>query len=237
MKTNSALAAACLTLIITALAGCSADSKSPTEMVQSLQPTDLNAHAVLAIKQVVINRIAVMPIIGDVPFGGEPLAAGAADDITAEVYQQISAGAWTLVPQSRVMQAVQALPPVIGANLDETAIQVGEALSADAVLYGKVTQYQERVGAEYSAERPASVAFTLKLVDMKSKVIVWTARFSRTQQPLGANFFNLPSFLQNKGQWVQARDIAREGVTEAITNLRGSLFTQPNPAAPAPAAQ
>ncbi|HKN01967.1 MAG TPA: hypothetical protein VJX23_15730 [Candidatus Binataceae bacterium] len=237
MKTNSALAATCLALIIVALAGCSAGSKSPTQMVQDLQPTDLNAHAVLAIKQVVINRIAVMPIIADVPFGGEQLAAGAADTITAEVYQQTSGGSWTLVPQNRVMQEVQALPPVTGANLDTTAIQVGEALSADAVLYGKVVRYQERVGADYSAERPASVAFTLKLVDMKTKVILWTARFARTQQPLGANFFNLPNFLQNKGQWLQAGDIAREGVTEAITNLRNSLYTQPNPASPSPSAQ
>ena len=86
----------------------------------------------------------------------------------------------------------------------------------------------ERIGADYSAEQPASVAFSLKLLDMKSRQVVWTARFSKTQQPLANNFFNLPNFLQNKGQWVRAADIANEGVNQAIANLLESLSVTPH---------
>jgi hypothetical protein len=85
----------------------------------------------------------------------------------------------------------------------------------------------ERVGAEYSADRPASVAFSLKLLDMKSKQVVWNAKFSKTQQPLGTNFFNLPTFLENKGQWVLASELASDGVGQALENLRSSLGIAP----------
>lgn len=123
------------------------------------------------------------------------------------------------------MQAVQQTQS--GGNLDDAAIQVGKATGADAVLYGTVERYVERVGAEYSADKPASVAFSLKLLDMKSRQVVWNAKFSKTQQPLGTNFFNLPTFLENKGQWVLASELASDGVGQALENLRSSLGIPP----------
>ena len=197
-------------------------SAPDAKIVQQFQSTDLSSHAVRSIRQVEVNNLAIMPIVAAVPFGGDPLAPGAADTITADIYRQAS-GTWKLVPQGAVMQAVQQTQS--GANLDDAAIQVGQATGADAVLYGSVERYVERVGAEYAADKPASVAFSLKLLDMKSKQVVWSARFSKTQQPLGTNFFNLPTFLENKGQWVLASELASDGVEQAVGNLRSSLGT------------
>lgn len=203
-------------------------SAPDTKIVEQFQSKDLTTHAVRSIRQVSVNNLAIMPIVAAVPFGGDPLAPGAADTLTADIYRQAS-GTWKLVAQGAVMQAAQQTQS--GANLDDAAIHVGQATGADAVLYGSVERYVERVGAEYAADKPASVAFSLKLLDMKSKQVVWSAKFSKTQQPLGTNFFNLPTFLENKGQWMLASELASAGVAQACENLRSSLGITPTPPA------
>jgi hypothetical protein len=235
LRVNLATALAIACAIALVLSACSAgpgDGSSPdAKIVEQFQSKDLSSHAVRSIRQVAVNNLAIMPIVAAVPFGGDPLAPGAADTITEDIYRQAS-GTWKLVPQGAVMHAAQQTQS--GANLGDAAIQVGHATGADAVLYGSVERYVERVGAGYSADKPASVAFSLKLLDMKSKQVVWTAEFSKTQQPLGTNFFNLPTFLENKGQWVLASELANDGVGQAIESLRDSLGIAPNqPAASA----
>jgi hypothetical protein len=230
---TTALTIACaIALLLSACSAGPGDASSPdAKIVEQFQSKDLNSHAVRSIRQVTVNNLAIMPIVAAVPFGGDPLAPGAADTITEDIYRQAS-GTWKLVPQGAVMHA--AAQTQSGANLDDAAIQVGHATGADAVLYGSVERYVERVGAEYAADKPASVAFSLKLLDMNSKQVVWSAKFSKTQQPLATNFFNLPTFLENKGQWVLASELANDGVGQAIENLRSSLGIAPNqPAASA----
>jgi peptidoglycan-synthase activator LpoB len=235
IRVNRALALTITCAIALVLSACSVrpggGSSPDAKIMQQFQSKDLSSHAVRSIRQVEVNNLAIMPIVAAVPFGGDPLAPGAADTLTADIYRQAS-GTWKLVPQGAVMQAAQQTQP--GVNLDEAAIQVGQATGAEAVLYGNVERYVERVGAEYAADKPASVAFSLKLLDMKSKQVVWTAKFSKTQQPLGTNFFNLPTFLENKGQWVLASELASDGVEQAVGNLRSSLGMAPvQPAASA----
>jgi|SRR5581483_9649867 len=233
MKTTAILAmAAAMALAVAACPAVPNQNLPDAKLVQQFQPRDLSTHSVRSIRQVTIDRVAVMPIVAAVPFGGDPLAPGAADVITADAYQQAS-GAWKVVPQNQVMRAVANVPS--GVSLDDAALQVGQAVGADAVLYGTVERYVERVGVGYAADKPASVAFSLKLVDMKSKQVVWTGRFSKTQQPLSSNIFNLPTFLENKGQWVKANELAKEGVAQAIDNLRASLGSAPGGRAPSPA--
>ncbi|MBV8138539.1 MAG: hypothetical protein JO121_23360 [Deltaproteobacteria bacterium] len=229
----AALTIACaLALLLSACsAGPGAASSPDAKIVEQFQSKDLSSHAVRSIRQVTVNNLAIMPLVAAVPFGGDPLAPGATDTITEDIYRQAS-GTWKLVPQGAVMHA--AVQTQSGANLEDAAMKVGHATGADAVLFGSVERYVERVGAEYAADKPASVAFSLKLLDMKSKQVVWNAKFSKTQQPLGTNFFNLPSFLENKGQWVLASELANDGVGQAIENLRSSLGISPNqPAAAA----
>jgi hypothetical protein len=236
LRMNRAVALTITCAMALVLAACSETpggaSAPDAKIVQQFQSRDLTTHAVRSIRQVTVNNLAIMPMVAAVPFGGDPLAPGAEDTITEDIYRLASSGTWKLAPQGLVMHAAQQSQP--GANLDDVAIQVGQATGADAVLYGSVERYLERVGAEYAADKPASVAFSLKLLDMKSKQVVWTARFSKTQQPLGTNFFALPTFLENKGQWVLASELASNGVEQALENLRGSLGIAPNqPAASA----
>ena len=84
-------------------------------------------------------------------------------------------------------------------NLDENALKLGHDVSADGVIYGTVERYQERVGMDYSAASPASVSFSLKFVDLKSKQVVWTAKFAKSQAALSQNLFDLANFVQRSG--------------------------------------
>lgn len=190
--------------------------------------TGLDVHAVRSIKQVIIHKIAVMPLIDSPDQVDKSLPPGSSESITAQLYAQATVlGGWGVVPQDDVGDAMQQLPPTTSANMDANALALGKKLAADGVLYGSVNKYRERVGFEYSAQTPAAVAFTLSFVDEHSGQIVWTAKYAREQKALTENIFDLPHFIANKGRWVRAHDITQEGVEAALSNLYSKLTIQP----------
>jgi hypothetical protein len=190
---------------------------------------DLKTHAVHGIKTLTIDRIAVMPLIEAAPDKAEGIAAGGTDAITAQLYSQSAvSGGWAVVPEDDVLAAMQKFPPSTPANLDDNALRLGHDVSADGVLYGSVQRYQERVGADYAADKPASVIFSLKFVDIKNQQVVWTANFSKTQKALSENMFDFANFVQRSGRWVRANEISLEGVQEAVADLHGDLNLQQN---------
>jgi hypothetical protein len=190
--------------------------------------TGLNVQAVRSIKQVIIHKIAVMPLIDSPDQIDKELPPGSSESVTALLYAQATViGGWQVVPQDDVGDAMQQLPPTTQANMDANALALGKKVAADGVIYGSVNKYRERVGFEYSAQTPAAVAFTLNFVDEHSGQIVWTAKYAREQKALTENIFDLPHFIQNKGRWVRAHDVAQEGVNAALTNLYSKLTIQP----------
>jgi TolB-like protein len=190
--------------------------------------TGLNVQAVRSIKQVIIHKIAVMPLTDSPDQIDKELPPGSSESVTALLYAQATViGGWQVVPQDDVGDAMQQLPPTTPTNMDANALALGKKLAADGVIYGSVNKYRERVGFEYSAQTPAAVAFTLNFVDEHSGQIVWTAKYAREQKALTENIFDLPHFIQNKGRWVRAHDIAQEGVNAALTNLYSKLTIQP----------
>ena len=224
-----------LVLVVAALwlaSGCTtiaADAVNSTTgaVSDAINQRDVKSHAVRSIKTITINRVAVMPLVEDP--AGEPLAPGAAEAISAELYSQVAvAGGWDPIPEQDVADAMQKMPPTTLGNLDQNALKLGHDVSADGVLYGTVERYQERVGMDYSAASPASVSFSLKFVDLKSKQVVWTAKFAKSQAALSQNLFDLANFVQRSGRWVRAHEIAQEGVKEAVADLHGDLNLSQN---------
>ncbi len=210
--------AACTPVIYSA-----ADSTAQT--VKGFIPSgDLQAHAVRSIKQVKVDRIAVMPVVANPGTNGDVVADGGPDAVTAELYTQVAlAGGWDVVPQDDVVRAMTNLPPTTPQNLDENAIKLGHALSVDGVLYGVLERYREREGLDYAAASPASVAFALKFVDMQTKQVVWSAKFAKAQKALAQNVFELANFVQHQARWVRAHEIAQDGVALAVADLHGNL--------------
>ncbi|MGO9451389.1 MAG: hypothetical protein ACLQDV_10165 [Candidatus Binataceae bacterium] len=191
--------------------------------IANLTPKDVKTKSIPTIKQITINRIAVMPIIDD-PKGGQPLSPGASDAITAELYSQVAvAGGWQVIAQDDVSQALQQMPPATPATLDANALILGRMVSADGVLFGEVQRYQERVGIDDTESKPAAVTFTLKFLDMQRKQVVWTAQFAKSQKSFAQSVTSLVNFVQKEGRWVHAQEVAEVGVQEAVADLHRNL--------------
>ena len=226
-----------LALTLTAPAGSSNSNLSPSQMwhgtVESLplvgKDPSLELHSVRAVRTVKVHRVAVMPVIDHPNATGETIEDGAAESITADVWGRMTlVSGWEVVPESDVRGVMQQLPPTTLANMQDNAMKLGRQLSADAVVYGTVTRYEERVGSDYAAKSPAAVAFALHLVDIHNGVVLWTARYARQQEALTQNIFNVGNFLANRGRWVHANDLAQRGVEEALDDLASKLgYTLP----------
>jgi TolB-like protein len=118
-----------------------------------------------------------------------------------------------------------ALDPTAMASTDDAerhlVQQMGQQLSADAVLVGRLYRYKERVGTKYAADSPASVAFDLNLVSVADGRLLWSGSFDETQQALNENLFLLGSFLKRKGTWITADEMAVTGLANLIEKLPG----------------
>jgi len=202
---RSSLAALCVVL----LAGCSLLGRGP------------------AIDER-INLIAVMPIEREEPASavastGPPrLAPGAERVVTAEVYSVLaSSSIWRFVPDLTVTQALVKLDTK--GPLQTRAQALGKAVGADGVLYGTVSRYRERVGTEFGAREPASVAFTLSLVSVSTGKVLWTRTFDETQESLSSNLLNWWQFWRGGPRWFTAEEFTHLGVERLLDNLAGQL--------------
>ena len=84
---------------------------------------------------------------------------------------------------------------------------IGEMVYADAVMMSRLQRYRERVGDEWGAKSPASVAFILDLVDVRRGDIVWSARFDETQKSLSESIFSLGDIGAARRALVERRSI------------------------------
>ncbi len=171
-----------------------------------------------------VEVLAVMPVEPAAPAGsavGEPeprLTADAARILTAQLYGVLSARPrWRLVPDLAVAEALRGIDA--SQPLEVRARALGQATGADAVLYGTVSRFVERVGTDVGVERPASVSFALKVVLTGSGAIVWQRSFDRTQRPLALNLFQWWMFWRAGPRWLRAQELARLGVEELVEDL------------------
>jgi hypothetical protein len=131
---------------------------------------------------------------------------------------------WRIVSDREVREVTAKMAT---GQLKKQAGKVGSEVHADAVLFGRVIRFNERVGAAGGVKSPASVAFDLFLLDVKMGDIIWSARFRETQEPLSENILALGKFAQRRARWLTAEELAREGIKKVILKLHRTLY--PNP--------
>jgi len=188
--------------------------------LQSKHSSDLEARK--------IRRIAVLPPSSatGVPSAKVPLGAQA-DQRTSEreaperlaklVYSaMVALPNWQVISENEVREVEQSL-----GNVPEAARlrRIGEMVYADAVIVGRMLRYRERVGDEWGAKSPASVAFILDLVDVRRGDVIWSARFDETQKPLSENIFALGEISQRGIRWLTANQLMEEGVRKSVGQL------------------
>jgi hypothetical protein len=111
--------------------------------------------------------------------------------------------------------------PTLLVSMEETtpldmAVLLGREIGVDYVVAGNVWRYSERVGSALGVAEPASVAFSLYLVDAAEQKAVWQANFNETQQSLSENLLKAPAFFKRGAKWLTAKQLARHGIEEML---------------------
>jgi len=192
--------------------------------VETTHSSDLDARR--------IRRIAVIPqAVSAEPKPKIPFTSVSANDPDQDapdaiLARQVSAtmtpmSGWQIVSESEVRDVT---PSSNEGNELARLRRIGEMVYADAILRGRVTRYHERVGNELGAKSPASVSFTLDLVDVRRGDTIWSARFDETQRSLSENIFAIGDVMSQGGlKWLSAEQLMREGVKKAVAQLHEAL--------------
>jgi len=196
--------------------------------LESRHSTDLESRR--------IRRIAVVPptalsgaaqskvLLGTTP---EPkVPERDAGELLARITYSVTSAMpnWQIVSDREVREVAETLSPAADAA---RLRQIGQGVYADAVLTGRIQRYRERIGDEWGAKSPASVAFVLDLVDVRRGDIIWTARFDETQKSLSENIFALGDIGQRGVRWLSAEQLTQEGVKKSIAQLHQIIGRPP----------
>lgn len=103
--------------------------------------------------------------------------------------------------------------------LIEVLLAVGRELNADVVAVGYVYRYRERVGYDYAAERPASVAYEIHLLSVKDGISLWRGIFDHTQKSLMEDVFQASTFFRGGAKWLTARELSKLGMDEIFKSF------------------
>jgi TolB-like protein len=141
-----------------------------------------------------------------------------AAELLARITYSVMSGLpnWRIVSDNEVREVSQTIS---AAGEAARLRQLGEMVYADAVIVCRVRRFRERVGDEWGAKSPASVAFVLELVDVRRGDVVWSASFDETQKSLSENIFAIGEISARGVRWLTAEQLAQEGVKKAVAQL------------------
>ena len=101
---------------------------------------------------------------------------------------------------------------------------LGVKLKADYVIVGTVWRFSERGSVQRDSMSPASVAFTVYLVDVPTGKTLWSDTFDKTQQSLSENILGAAEFFKQGAKWLSAEKLARYGARNMVTKLQKRLY-------------
>ncbi len=187
-----------------------------------------------------VGKIAVLPmdrasvrpgqeaptcILTDKVVDAEEIAPEVADRATGKLFSLLQGDSrFALIPKGQCMGFLQTL---IATDVRASQIRMLQAFGrengADAVLYGQLLRFRERVGGNYAAKSPASVAFTLTLIRVRDGAIIWSKAFDETQEALSDNLFKLSFYRKTGMKWATADELLSYGLEQAVEELRRRL--------------
>jgi hypothetical protein len=203
-----------LAVVAIVLPGCAA--KRPPELPKPVGP---------------IRVLAVLDIEPGVP-GPTAEEAKAPPRVPPEAGRAVTGQIYGVLANRRDFRFVPDLavadvtrdPAVRGAaSLIDRARALSKAVTTDAVLFGTVSRFDERVGTRYGATSPASVAFDLALLETATGEIIWRGQFAETQEPLTSNVLQIWMFWRGGPRWLTARELTRLGVERLFNDMRKAV--------------
>lgn len=191
------------------------------EIDKSLRP---KRAAVLPFQAVMteeeLGNTVACPICGAVYFGGKIAEGGekVIEGLFIEKLQNIKE--IEILPQDKVAGVYKRInTESLKMTLPKIISKTGKELEADVVAIGFVFRYMERIGYDYSVEKPASVAFEINFINPKDGSIIWRGVFDKTQKSLMEDVFQIASFYKGGGKWLTARELAGQGMNQVFKTL------------------
>lgn len=144
--------------------------------------------------------------------------------VTAQVYRYLSEQTtYLVVPDVTVVDTLTTPELRRAIGQQERAIQLGKAVGADGVLFGRVDRYEQRVGTAYGASKGAAVKFSIGLLSPNTGEVVWEGEFEDAQEALASNIFDWWMFWDAGPRWLSASELAGLGVDRLLDECRQSL--------------
>jgi len=98
----------------------------------------------------------------------------------------------------------------------ELIMKTGKTVEADAVVLGRVYRFVERTGTGYAAKSPASVSFSVMLINSEDGSLIWEGHFTETQRSLSENLLDIGTFFKRKMKWLTAKELAVFGLEDVL---------------------
>jgi hypothetical protein len=186
----------------------------------------------------VVKRVAIIPFQSLLPEGGStlvvcPVCSGGYSSGKIEKGAEITVQE-SFIDKLRDLKEVQIIPQdkvtavydrIRAESLKNPLLSVlkktGAELQADFIVVGHLYRYTERVGYDFSVERPASVAFDIHLLDVKDGSTIWHGVFDKTQKSLMEDVFQASTFIKGGGKWLTASQLAKQGIDEIFKTFPG----------------
>jgi hypothetical protein len=93
---------------------------------------------------------------------------------------------------------------------------VADRVSCNAVLETTLKRFRDRIGGEYTAKEPASVAFDFRLIAVPDGRILCSGSFDEVQKSVMENLYNLKSATKRGFTWITAEELMREGLADRL---------------------
>lgn len=181
-----------------------------------------------------VETVAVLPIQRESPRRGmslpgseeeAPVPAEASRTATAQIYAVLTERSDVrFVPDLTVRSLLESSAVPRAGDLLERARALGKAAQVDAVLFGSIWRFHERVGTQYGAREPAAVSLRLNLFDTRSGEVIWTGEFEETQEALTSNLLNAWMFWRAGPRWFSASELTRLGVERLIDDMTDEVI-------------
>lgn len=164
------------------------------------------------------------PICG-ATFMAESVSETIAKEMSLDLFNYLKkVGKYSLIPPGQAKGVRSTiLSRGVTKGIIEMLQEAGKSTSSDAVFFGYIYRWRERVGKKYGVASPASIAFDLHLISPENGSILWKGSFNKTQLSLSENLLDLSTFIRSRGTWLTARELAQIGLEKLIGNLSLSL--------------
>jgi hypothetical protein len=103
-------------------------------------------------------------------------------------------------------------------NTSDVIAHLHKVLHCDAVMMITVHRYRQRQGGDLAADSPASASFEIRLVDAKSKAVLWSADFDETQESLLSNILTFNKAQSRGFKWVTVETLISQGLQDRLAD-------------------